>query len=97
MLGMSGMRRKGIGVGRRMCKMATELDANDTNALLNEIDVLKQRLEGVDRAKARIKKWHDRMTVQSEDTEARRIEKQTLKTVYRIFNEEGVFSGEASE
>ena len=40
--------------------MATkrELDANDTNALLNEIDELRQRLEEFDRVKARIEKWH---------------------------------------
>lgn len=64
--------------------MAGELDANDTNALLNEIDKLKQRLAGIDIAKVRIEQWYNRVKG-ANDTEARKVEKATLETVFRIF------------
>ena len=58
-----------------------------TSALITERNILMRRLEGVDRAKARMESWYNRVNA-SDDTEARRIEKGTLETVFRIFEEE---------
>lgn len=46
---------------------------------------MKQRLEGVDRAMARIERWHGRIIGTND------IVKQTLDTVFRIFRDEVVF------
>ena len=64
--------------------MASELDIE---RFIGERDELKQRLEGVDRAKVRIVKWYNRVK-EKDATVAREVEKATLEAVFRIFDEE---------
>ena len=67
----------------------SELDTNDTHALLNEIDVLRQRLKGVDSPNARIEEWYKVVVEKSKGGfRHETIEKETLETVFRIFEEE---------
>ena len=57
-------------------------------------------LEGIDRAITRTNTWYNRLGQQDEtegNTEARKVEKETLETVSRIFDEEVGKEGEFSE
>ena len=56
----------------------------DEIAVIKDRNELKQRLEGVDRAMARIERWHNRLVGEND------IVKQTLETVFRIFRDEVV-------
>ena len=60
----------------------------NTAKLLDEIAELKEYKYQVGKALARIENWHTRK-VRNENTNGRIIEKQTLETVLRIFEEEG--------
>ena len=70
----------------RGSKMASEAG---TSALITERNILMRRLEGVDRAKARIVEWYKVVVEKSKGGfRHETIEKQTLETVFRIFEEE---------
>lgn len=60
-----------------------------TAKLLDEIAGLKDHRNRVVKALVRIDQWHTK-DVSNPNTEGRKIEKNTLEAVLRIFKEEGV-------
>ena len=62
-------------------------DTEVVNELQNEIDELRDYQHRTEKALARIKYWHIRK-VSNPDARARIIEKETLETVLRVFDEE---------
>ena len=63
----------------------------NTAKLLDEIAELKEKLHTHDKALARLEQWlWFTRDVSNPNTEGRKVERETLKAVLRIFKEEGV-------